>query len=189
MQCVTMDQYLRTPEEFGTLFATERAWQECLFGLRWPTGSERPRCSACEGWLTGRGLTACAACGHHGSVMAGTVFQDRHRPLSLQLQAVWLSTSQKTGARALGVQRILGLGSCQTAWACLHRLRRAMVRPSRDRLPGRVAGHPGSSICADRRATMGHWSRWTTLTESSVVAREAPRPQSSCPGSTPYSRC
>ena len=34
--------------------------------------------------------------------------------------------------------RILGLGSYQTAWAWLHKLRRAMVRPGRDLLGGAV---------------------------------------------------
>lgn len=34
------------------------------------------------------------------------------------------------------MQRVLGLGSYQTAWAMLHRLRRAMVRANRDRLSG-----------------------------------------------------
>ncbi len=49
----------------------------------------------------------------------------------------WLS-SQKNGASALGLQRVLGLGSYKTAWTWLHKLRRAMVRPGRDRLTGRV---------------------------------------------------
>jgi transposase-like protein len=47
-------------------------------------------------------------------------------------------TSQKNGASALGLQRVLGLGSYQTAWTVLHKLRRAMVRPGRDKLSGRV---------------------------------------------------
>jgi transposase-like protein len=47
-------------------------------------------------------------------------------------------TSQKNGASALGLKRILGLGSYQTAWTWLHKLRRAMVRPGRDRLSGTV---------------------------------------------------
>lgn len=47
-------------------------------------------------------------------------------------------TSQKHGASALGVQRVVGLGSYKTAWAWLHKLRRAMVRPGRDRLKGEV---------------------------------------------------
>src|SRR4051812_23310738 len=45
---------------------------------------------------------------------------------------------QKNGASAMGLQRVLGLGSYKTAWTWLHKLRRAMVRPGRDRLTGRV---------------------------------------------------
>jgi transposase-like protein len=44
-------------------------------------------------------------------------------------------TSQKNGA-SLGIQRMLGLGSYQTAWLWLQKLRRAMVRWGRDRLAG-----------------------------------------------------
>ena len=51
---------------------------------------------------------------------------------------MWWVTSQKHGASALGLQRVLGLGSYRTAWTWLHKLRRAMVRPGRDRLHGRV---------------------------------------------------
>lgn len=38
----------------------------------------------------------------------------------------------------MGLQRVLGLKSYKTAWTWLHKLRRAMVRPGRDRLSGRV---------------------------------------------------
>lgn len=38
----------------------------------------------------------------------------------------------------MGLQRILGLGSYQTAWSWLHKLRRAMVCPGRDLLHGHV---------------------------------------------------
>ncbi len=51
---------------------------------------------------------------------------------------MWYVTSQKNGASALGLQRVLGLGGYLTAWTCLHKLRRAMVRPGRDRLGGNV---------------------------------------------------
>lgn len=80
----------------------------------------------------------CAACRHQATVTAGTIFHDRHLPLPLLFRAFWQVTSQKYGARALGVQRVLGLGSYETAWSWLHKLRRAMVRPGRDRLSGRV---------------------------------------------------
>jgi len=51
---------------------------------------------------------------------------------------MWYVTNQKHGVSALGVQRILGLGSYQTAWTWLHKLRRAMVRPGRELLSGEV---------------------------------------------------
>jgi transposase-like protein len=54
------------------------------------------------------------------------------------VRAIWWVTSQKNGASALGVQRILGLGSYETAWTWLHKLRRAMVRPERDKLSGSI---------------------------------------------------
>jgi transposase-like protein len=51
---------------------------------------------------------------------------------------MWWVTTQKNGARALGLQRVLGLRRYETAWTMLHKLRRAMVRPGRDLLMGRV---------------------------------------------------
>jgi transposase-like protein len=71
-------------------------------------------------------------------VTAGTIFQDTHKPLRLWFRAIWHVISQKNGASATSVQQILGLGSYQTAWTWLHKLRRAMVRPGRERLHGRV---------------------------------------------------
>jgi hypothetical protein len=70
--------------------------------------------------------------------MAGTIFQDSHLPLTLWFRAMWYVTSQKNGVSALGFQRTLGLGSYRTAWALMHKLRRAMVRPGRERLHGKV---------------------------------------------------
>jgi transposase-like protein len=72
------------------------------------------------------------------SVTAGTIFQGTRKPLTLWFRAIWWVTSQKTGTSALGLQKILGLRSYQTAWTWLHKLRRAMVRPGRDQLSGRV---------------------------------------------------
>jgi len=71
-------------------------------------------------------------------VTAGTIFQDTHTPLTVGFRAMGWVIAQKNGVSALGLQRVLGLGSYQTAWAWLHKLRRAMVRPGRDRLAGTV---------------------------------------------------
>ena len=49
-----------------------------------------------------------------------------------------MMVTQKHGISALGLKRTLGIGSEQTAWAILHRYRRSMVRPGRERLQGVV---------------------------------------------------
>lgn len=133
-----MEDYPRTLLEFERRFASEEACRQYLFRLKWPDGFTCPRCADKKGWLSKRGLITCAACGFQASITAGTIFQDTHKPLELWFRGIWLVTSQKTGASALGVQRVLGLGSYETAWTWLHKLRRAMVRPGRDRLSGRV---------------------------------------------------
>lgn len=51
---------------------------------------------------------------------------------------MWYITGQKYGGNALGLKRVVGFGSYQTAWAWLHKLRHALVRPGRDRLRGKV---------------------------------------------------
>lgn len=123
---------------FERRFANDEACREYLFALRWPDGFACPRCQGKVGWKTSRGLWLCGACRYHASVTAGTIFQDSHVSLTVWFRAMWYVTSQKHGTSALGLQRVLGLGSYQTAWALLHKLRRAMVRPGRDRLRGTV---------------------------------------------------
>jgi len=80
----------------------------------------------------------CTTCGKHISVIAGTIFERTRTPLSVWFRAIWWVVTQKNGASALGLQRVLGLGSYETAWTWLHKIRRAMVRPGRDRISGRV---------------------------------------------------
>lgn len=104
--------------------------------LRWPEGFRCPVCGGAKGVVVRSTLFQCTACRRQTSVTAGTVFQDTRKPLTMWFRAMWYVTSQKNGASALGVKRVLGLGSYQTAWAWLHKLRRAMVRPGRERLSG-----------------------------------------------------
>lgn len=85
-------------------------------------------------WSIRRSRRRCEKCRYEMSVTAGTILQDSHLPLTVWFRAMWQITSRKNGISALGLQRVLGLGSYKTAWAMLHKLRRAMVRPGRDRL-------------------------------------------------------
>jgi transposase-like protein len=124
--------------ELEEQFGSEEACREYLQRLRWPEGFICPRCGHRAAWPAGRQRLICASCRYQASITAGTLFQDTHKPLRLWFRALWYITSQKNGTSALGLQRVLGLGSYGTAWTWLHKLRRAMVRPGRDRLAGRV---------------------------------------------------
>jgi hypothetical protein len=80
----------------------------------------------------------CKACSRRTSATAGTIFDRTRTPLRTWFAAVWFVTAQKNGVSALGLQRVLGLKSYETAWAWMHKLRRAMVRPEREMLSGLV---------------------------------------------------
>jgi hypothetical protein len=133
-----VEDYPRNLAEFEARFGTEAACREFLIRLRWPDGFRCPRCNGRKNWPVRGSLMQCAGCGYQSSVTAGTIFQDTRKPLTVWFRAMWAVTSQKNGASAIGQQRALGLGSYDTAWTWLHKLRRAMVRPGRDRLYGRV---------------------------------------------------
>jgi transposase-like protein len=124
--------------ELMDLFPTEESCLEYLSIVRWPEGYACMRCAGKDIWKMSSGLYRCQACRYAGSVISGTLFQDTHKPLRLWLHAIWYVVSQKNGVSALGLQKALGLGSYHTAWEWLHKLRRAMVRPNRDKLNGVV---------------------------------------------------
>ena len=129
------------PGTYGELlgwFSDDEACLDYLEWLRWPTGFHCPACGAVAGWRLASGRWECADCGRQTSATAGTVFHRTRTPLTVWFAAAWFLTSQKDGASALGLQRVLGLGSYETAWTMLHRLRTAMVRPGRERLSGDV---------------------------------------------------
>ncbi len=133
-----MADYPRTALQMRDWFPTEDACRAYLANLRWPNGVICPACGATNVWEKKPPLYRCACCNHDFSVTAGTLFASTHKPLRLWFEAIWDVTNQKSGASALGLQRVLGLGSYRTAWNWLHKLRRAMVRPGRDRLNGVV---------------------------------------------------
>jgi transposase-like protein len=131
--------YPRTFQEFDAWFGDEAACRDYIRRLRWPDGFVCPLCGAGgEPWKMSRGLLRCRACDGQVSLTAGTIFEGTRKPLRTWFLAIWLVTSQKNGVSALGLQRVLGLGSYQTAWTWLHKLRSAMVRPGRDCLAGAI---------------------------------------------------
>ncbi len=130
--------YPGTYQDLLEWFPDNRACIAYLEQLRWGDGFACSRCGGGSCWRTARGLWMCASCQRATSVTAGTIFHRTHTPLATWFAAIWFVTSQKNGVSAQGLQRVLGFGSYETAWAWLHKLRRAMVRPERDLLSGEV---------------------------------------------------
>lgn len=133
-----MDEWPKTALDFERRFGTEEACVQYLEQLRWPSGFRCPQCGGDKAWKAVRGLHVCRLCGYQASVTAGTIFQDTRKPLRMWFWVIWHLVAQKYGISALEVQCALGLGSYNTAWTWLQKLRRAMVRPGRDRLSGTV---------------------------------------------------
>lgn len=133
------EDYPQSYQEFLEWFGDETACRQYVMRCRWPQGFECAHCGMkAEPWTTSRGYLHCRECGREVSITAGTIFDRTRKPLRTWFAAMWFVTSQKDGASALGLQRILGFGSYQTAWSWLHKLRQAMVRPDRDQLYGRI---------------------------------------------------
>ena len=151
-----MSEYPMTFNEFVKRFITEEQCRDYLFKLRWPNGYKCPRCGGDDYRPLRYTLYDCKACKYQVSVIAGTIFQDTRTPLTTWFTAIWWVTTQKYGASAEGLQQVLGLGSYETAWTWLHKIRKAMVRPDRDKLSGivevpsrfKIMNHLHSSMCS-----------------------------------------
>jgi len=156
--------------EFLTWFGSEESCLTYLERLRWPAGFVCLACS-CVGqpYRSSRGRIVCRDCGHQGTVTAGTIFDKTRTPLRVWLAAAWYLTSQKQGVNALGLQRVLGLGSYQTAWAMLHRFRAAMVRPGRERLHGKVEVDETYLAISDRQSPITKKGRKHNTAKTLIV--------------------
>jgi transposase-like protein len=130
--------YPRSVGELHAWFPTDSDCLDYLEWLRWPDGFVCPSCGHDGGWQLGDSRFMCPACGKRTSVTAGTVFDRTRTPLTVWFMACWLFASGKDGISALSLMRALEIGSYQTAWMMLHRLRPVLVRPGRNRLAGTV---------------------------------------------------
>ena len=125
--------------EFLAHFGTDEACREHLFRLRWPTGFTCVRCQGQHCYVhKKRIIYECKACRKQHSLLAGTIFEQTKTGLSKWFLAIYHVTFSKRGLSAAELQRRLGFVSDQTAWTWLHKIRRAMVAPSRTPLTGTV---------------------------------------------------
>jgi transposase-like protein len=71
-------------------------------------------------------------------VTAGTIFHGTRKPLTLWFKALWWFSTRKASVNATALKELLGLGSYQTAWCWLQKLRTCTVFPDRSKLSGTV---------------------------------------------------
>ena len=130
--------YPRSVGEFQAWFQNDEDCLDYLEWLRWPAGFVCSACGHHGEWRLGDGRLRCSGCGGRTSATAGTIFDRTRTPLTVWFTACWLFATGKDGISALSLKRTLEIGSYQTAWTMLHRLRAVLVRPGRDRLRGLV---------------------------------------------------
>jgi transposase-like protein len=124
--------------DFDSRFPSEAKCLAYLEKLRWGKVFSCLKCGGTSFWRLGDGLRKCRHCHFENRVTVGTIFQDSHLSLKTWFYAIWWITSQKTGVSALGLKGVLGLGSYQTAWLMLQKIRKAMVVADRSQLTGEV---------------------------------------------------
>ena len=128
-----------TAIEFMRQFNTEETCLQYLVSLKWAGGFTCPRCGSKEyGFISTRRLIRCKKCLYEESPSAGTIFEYTHKTLPEWFYAIYLLATQKTGLSAMELYRQMKFGSYETAWTWLHKIRRAMVKPERDKLKGAV---------------------------------------------------
>lgn len=141
--------YPRSHAELQAWFRTDADCLDYLDWIRWPGGFSCPSCDHAGAWRLGDGRYECAGCNGRISVTAGTIFDRTRTPLTAWFSACWLFATQEAGISALRLQRSLEIGSYQTSWAMLHRLRSVLVRPGRDLLDGAVEA--GAALVGGQR--------------------------------------
>lgn len=130
--------YPRSQLDFDRLFKTDKDCLDYLLKLKQPEGFHCLKCGNETYWLGTREKLICKKCRAETSITADTLFHKSRLPLGVLYRAMWWIIAHKNGVSAQGLQRVLGIGSYETAWSWLHKFRRLMVISDREKLSGMV---------------------------------------------------
>lgn len=116
---------------------------DLFFSWKYPAGFRCPGlgCDSRTAYrLRRRRVWQCTLCRYQDRLTAGTVLHGSHLPLRHWLYAIWMVAHRKQSISALQLQKELGIGSYETAWSLLHKIRRAICgRTPHHPLSGRVS--------------------------------------------------
>jgi transposase-like protein len=152
-------------------FGTDQQCRAYLVRARWPEGFHCSGCGHDQAYSHKRRLIEeCTACGKQHAILAGTIFEQTKTGLARWFLAIYLVTSSKGGISAMELQRQMGFGSYGTAWAWLHKIRRAMVVPGRKPLSERVEADE-TLLGGPRPGQPGRGAAGKTLVAGAVESR------------------
>ena len=105
--------------------------------LRFPDGVVAcPRCgSEKHSFIKTRKIWHCKGCKKQFSLKVGTIFEDSPIGLDKWMMAIWMLTNCKNGVSSYELGRNIGVTQ-QTAWFMLHRIRKAMVAKTFQKMGG-----------------------------------------------------
>ena len=129
-------EYPETQIDFERMFSTKEDCMNFLYKIKFPDGFKCAACGNNENWINSRNVFVCKFCRGETTVTSGTIFHKSKLPLTIIFRAMWWIVAQKNGVSAKGLQRILGIGSYETAWTWLHKFRRIMIISDREKLSG-----------------------------------------------------
>jgi transposase-like protein len=162
-----------TLHEFYEQFPDEETCWRALREMRWPHGFVCPRCGKRGSHrLRTRRLEQCRACRHQVSPTAGTIFHKTRVPLRTWFLAIFFVGRHKKSISALQLQRDTGLGSYQTAWTLLHKLRSALHPRCEFPLTGLVEADEAYLGGAVSGGSRGRGAPNKTLVAGAVERRE-----------------
>jgi hypothetical protein len=130
--------YPKTLKGFHEAFHGEAECEAYLFVLKHPNGFACPHCGAKKAYSHPKRLVECAGCGRQISLTAGTIMHGSHTPLLTWFYGAFLATTLTPGISAVQFRKQLGLNRYETAFQILHKIRAAMVDPTRGKLAGPV---------------------------------------------------
>ena len=157
-------------------FGSDEACRAYLVRARWPDGFRCGGCGHDQAYSHKKRLIEeCTACGKQHSILAGTIFEQTKTGLARWFLAIYLVTSSKGGISAMELQRQMGFGSYGTAWAWLHKIRRAMVVPGRKPLSDRVEADE-TLVGGARPGKPGRGAAGKTVVAGAVESRRGQAP-------------
>ena len=133
-----MSQPFKSLAEFSKHFSNEKKCMEYFTKLKW---IEKPKCPHCKddkkAYILNDGRYKCSNCKKKFSAIIGSVFTDKHIPMTKWFMAIHLITSHPKGVSSIQLSKGIGVTQ-KTAWLMLHKIREFIEKKKTPLMAGEV---------------------------------------------------